>query len=313
LQNPRYEQFATEIADIKRIVRANHNLAVVGVPKVGVRNCLGLVAEDLKSDFAYVISEQDLEQGLANLGQYIQTGKVLIALPNYRLLSAQQRQEFQKAVMFHASKNIYTLIGLHYSQYLNLTEEFSLSYKPVCTTYILKPRNKQQLAALVNEVSARNISSKEQTYIFELTGGIPGLMRKVINHSNVTGRISAQVSDAATQQALDELEACYQALSPAEHIAFGLTDKSGKLLSKLLAQQVTGASESDGAVESVLKLMRQHKNQVVVFEQLDKVIAAHGTDSLWNRYKIIERVRKALKPNEDIENARGRGYKLVVK
>lgn len=163
--------------------------------------------------------------------------------------------------------------------------------------------------------------------IFALSGGIPRLTK------HVSKEIYEEKTDLENLERLIKNPSIYFQLEYLTKIALsknkeelktlGILDKKGHFKSGLLDYyfknlRVDVAHEiypNLTKMESkVFSLLYENKNSLVTVDQVGNFLELSGHDfSLWAIYKLISRLKTKVDTNFEIENYKGRGYKLSLK
>jgi len=313
-----YRRYACqkEIEEFGPILQRSGNLALTGLYSIGMRTIASYIGLSVKNAYKLVI-EDEFALDVKTIKKKIQdtNGSILIILPTYSQKDEAFKKDFQKFLQDYTGKRITTLIAISLEEYLSLDKSFQYSTKPITTIGIIKPRVRNEIFEIIKEFDFLNFSIKQKNAIYKISGGIPGLMKRCcINYvTNKSLSIQSLLKDETTRLILANLSKEYKLLDQQQRLAFGLIDEKGNIRSKLLEEYIRLESNSSSInlVEKITKIFLNSKGVLVSNEKLDALLAEQNTFSLWNRYKVIERVKAKLPKNNKLVNVRGKGYKLV--
>jgi hypothetical protein len=314
-----YREIASkrEIEEFAPILQKTGNLALVGMHGCGIRTISRYVAKNIYDNYSLVFEDDNFTFDLEILAQKIDTveGNILIVLPTYYQKDENFKQKFQKLLEGYTGKKISTLIAINIEEYLSLKDSFIFSIKPITSVGIIKPRTKEEIFEILKEYDDLDIPLKQKELIYELSGGNPALMKRCCV-AFITDKLISETNllkDETTLIILSKLAKEYESLNLEQRVQFGFTSNTGKLKSKLLndyfEQNMSDSSES--LVDKIVKIFTKSKGNLISIEEIDSLLSAEGSFSLWNRYKVIERVREKLPAKYKLENIRNKGYRLV--
>ncbi|MCA9381021.1 hypothetical protein KC678_02045 [Candidatus Dojkabacteria bacterium] len=302
--------FQKEILEYKDLVLKNLHLCVAGITKVGVRNIINLLEDELKDQFDFIYNDDGRDQSLFELLDSLQPANktVLILSSNFSERDLEFKKNFQKVLLKKWPFKLSSVIGIDIKTYKNLESEFAITIKPITTLKILKPRTLSQLEYLIREKDQS--LKKYAKEIFLLTDGIPGLMKRWINVFSELGEATSSNlnNNYATKLVLNKLEQEFNLLTSEERKLFGLVNEQGKINSILLENYIQ--DDSLNIIDELKQYFIDKKGMIISHDEIDDLISKDKEFSLWNRYKVIERVKKSLNGKYKIKSVHGRGYVL---
>jgi hypothetical protein len=310
----REKAFAQEIEDFSEILLKNRYLAITGISKVGVSGVIKLVYNKNKDLCSKSFLDDGFNVDFKEISLYLKKNlksTVFLCIPDFSDRDELFRNNFQKLLKAYPNQT-FSIIGIKISDYLQLKDFFNVSSKPITSLKILQSRSKKQLFELLNEYRDSRITAKAYPYIYELSGGHPGLMKRCINVYNQSGKITLLnlFNDNATLLNLEQLKLEFNMLSVENKQLFSITDETNRIKSKLLSEYLSHRGNRIDRDDILLKTALKAKDRILSFEQIDSLLKTNT--SLWGRYKYIERFKKKISPKYKLTNIRGKGYKLEV-
>lgn len=295
----------------KQLLDKNHNLALVGISKMGVRSIVQFFCKEIQNQYDYIIIDNGLVNNFLELATRIpsNTTKVLIAIPNYSDQKVYFKTQLQQYLLNKYNFKIDTIVGIDIHDYLNPEKEFKFSTKLINSIEIVQPRNQEETQLLIKDHS-KAIPKKIYKTIYNLSGGIPGLIKRCCNvyasHNKLTNELILQ--DPATSVNLHSIQQDFNVLNETQRNDFGLTDKQGNILSHLLRHVYSNDHES--LVITLTNFFKKREGILITHDVIDDLIGKKDSFSLWNKYKLIERVKKTLDNKFQLKNIHGKGYLL---
>jgi len=314
LSDKRLKVFTTDIEKYKKLLLQTKHLAITGVTGVGSRNIVRLLNQELIKTFETTIYDdgfitiQNIRDTISNNSR-----KTLICIPNFSQKDNQFKLDFQ-TLLLGANRDTHTIISIDLSDYMNYLSAFKISKKPISIIQIQKPRNKEETFNLIQEYCTLEIAKRVIDQIFDLSGGIASLMKASINFYQINTNLDEEKLMKAPNISitLNTLFKEFTSLSQNEQIEFGLTNNKGEVISTLLGEFISlNSNNRESLVDKLHKLLLKNKDQVLSIDMVDEFIAENGEFSLWNRYKLIERVRAILSSEHKLTTIRNKGYKLT--
>lgn len=186
------------------------------------------------------------------------------------------------------------------------------------------PKATNEMIDLTTSFFGWKIPKKYYKKIYELSGGVPRLMKyvcKELAKKNLKiDDVEKFKTNASILFQLDYFVHIMLRVPKDQLITLGLIDKNGKIISKLLEEYLQ-TYESDivkrlypalsHSEAKVLSYLVENEGEIISIDKIgDLMNLSDEKYSLWAIYKLLSRLKPKVKNNFAISNIKGKGYLL---
>ena len=317
-------QFENDIEKVLSILGQGENICFCSAPKMGDNTFIDYLAYKLRSgnDFEVIYSSKN-DINFKSIREKIIKGTkkpLLLLVPWLHNPIPGLYKQLEDLYLDSREYKIRSVIRVHYNFLLHPKRYFPKSIRPVSYIYFRKPMNFSQTKVVINqrrELNGWDIDSKFERQIYRLSGGIPGLIKRLCSFLNSYGNLKEKdlLSYPAICMALIEFEEIFKDFQKSKLKQFGLIDSKGKIISPLIEAKIIREKKEDKIeltpqMETVFNYMRKREGEIVRIDELHDEISEEKEFSLWGNYKLIARLKKKIAPLYRIRNIKGKGYIL---
>jgi hypothetical protein len=315
----RQKVFKTEIEEVAKLITSYHNVCLVGVRKIGTGTIIREVRDTAKKFFDIIIFDDGFlafEDILTQIEKSSPKSKILIVIPHLSEKNDQFRENLQ-ILLKNTTRKVSLLSAIDIRDFLALEKNFRVSIKPVRNIIKVKTRNLEQTKYILSEYLEDSDIEKIATDAFNISGGVPGLVKSCAQMYLKEGIIDVNkmLTDPIHSIILKDISQDFQILDYRQRSELGLTTntthKPNSIAIEMYLDNETNTNLN--ILDAVYRELKNNINNLVSNDQIDLIIERHGTFSLWNRYKIIERIRKQIPKNYSLKTLKAKGYILYVK
>lgn len=330
-----YNSFPNDfLRNIRERVNNNLNMGenvIVASPiGFGIKTLPNLIIRDLQDRFNVIFIDTELVN-LEAIPEYIKnsikkTKKNLVVI---KYLEVVKRETIEKIASFQfTGKNVVFLCLSHLEpikepiRFNAITDTF---FKRVEILIAYDRETTYKAIEINNTFFNFNVSKKDWSSIYELSAGIPRLIKYIaLNISEGKYKVGDALNnlyyDPSILFQLDYLTKLLLTENTFILKRIGVLDDKGKIKSLLLkdyfikfvpqhlVESFTSLSDYELKILSFLYL---NKNNVITFEKIGDLVSMNEFNySLWAIYKQISRIKVKVKNKYIIESVRGLGYRL---
>jgi len=196
---------------------------------------------------------------------------------------------------------------------------FPKSVRPVSCVKIRKPFDFGKTKHAIDQrrlTNGWNIPSEFEEEIYRLSGGIPGLIKRLCSFVDTYKSLDKKevLEYPPVEMVLEELVDLFAYFPKSKLQLLGLLDSKGNTISPLLEQAYLGSLsrkclESSPLLNQVFEYFKEREEDLVSLYEISDLVQ-RGEFSLWGTYKLIERLKKKLPSNYRLKNVKGKGYIL---
>lgn len=316
------------VRKILTAVRNKESICLTGIPKVGINRIIDSVVNTLGEESFEVIYDIDhtltLDKIRQKLNKRNKSKQILLVLPFLQSENNEFLVELS-GILQRLDKNKITVLShISLMQYLSLKQNLKNQTKLYSLIDIIKPLSPKQTEQMVLAQFSEQIKNKKIIgRIFNLSGGIAGLVKRLCNYFLYYGNLDDTETIAKyipihenLSEIIDEIK-----ILPVNILReFGVLDDKGSYISQLIElvinnQKIISKRNNSltGNEKLIFDLLLRNINTVVNIDAIDKVLREAEFFSFWGNYRAISRLRKKISKEFEIKNVKGKGYMLVRK
>ena len=313
----------TDLNDLIKVLNKGESICLCSLPNMGNIRLIDYLAYTLRNDKKYIMiydSDGSLDKNtLETKVKRYTSKKFLVLLPNFLEKSLSFKKLFQK-LSDNKKNNFLSVIDLGY-EIIKEKQGFLYSVRPLAYLKIRKPLNYSLTKSVMSSrrfINGWDIPQEFELRIYQLSGGIIGLVKYICSYLDKFHNINKidLVQYPPIRDQLDSLNLAFDILNTSNLKKLGLIDRKGNIRGVLLQYYMNFKSNTyflSSSLKKVLNLFLNKKNQIVTLDDVYKNLHNGEDFSLWSHYKIISRLREAIKDKFEIENVKGKGYILKDK
>ncbi|MEA3357762.1 MAG: helix-turn-helix domain-containing protein [Patescibacteria group bacterium] len=248
------------------------------------------------------------------------TTPTLILIPRYMNKKKKFRDYFKKTVTYKT--NLQSVVSLEYD-FLKRPDMYFDSGKAMSYTKIRNPFNLEMTKSVIESRRFLNnwiVPVGVEKEIYALSGGVTGLIKHICSYVDKYGKVNVDelICYPPVVRTLADLKLAFDILDDVHLHQLGYINKKGIVNGVLLSRYLQTGSKLNSfnisvPMQELLDFLLSRKGELVTVVEIDEHINAEGDFSMWGTYKLISRLRSAIKEKYDIQNVKGKGYILKDK
>jgi len=293
--------------------------------RMGDNTFIDFLFSNLKNSNEYVvIYNPQNELNFKNIKSLIYSSnkKILLLIPWIHDYPANFYRNLENMLNNCPDGKIQTIIRMHYDFWLNQQKYFKYNSRVFSKIFIEKSFSFKRTKLLIDErrqINGWNIPKKFEKEIYNLSGGIPGIVKHICSFIDSTN--SCEINDLlqypSLKTALLEFREMDEILDKNIIRNMKLLDKKNHYKSILIDEFLLNnrnISEKKLNTEQkiVFDFLLKNNSKLVNLEDISDLLEKKEY-SMWGMYKFINRLKKALEPEYQLVNVRSRGYLLKKK
>jgi hypothetical protein len=317
-------QFDQDIKEILNVIRQGENVCLCSAPKMGDNTLIDYLAYKLQKSDEFLLfynsqNEINFEFIRNTLSKERVNKKVLLLIPWLHNPIPDFYKQFEELFLDSRENRLQSIIRLHFDFLIKPKKYFPRSIRPVSYVKIRKPLNFTNTKAVISQrryLNGWKIPTKYEKIIFELSGGIPGLIKRLCSfiNSNQNVNISDILEYPPMKMALNEFENLNNTFTESKLRKLGIIDTKGKVISPLIEVKINQKDsfrqlKLPPIQQEIFNYMYDKLNKIVSLDEISDINESKEF-SLWKLYKQIARLKKQIAPYFRIQNVKGKGYIL---
>jgi len=312
-----------DLNDLIDVLNKNESICLCSAPNMGNSRLIDYLAYTLRNDKKYMIiydSDGSLDRGaLEYKVNKFTSKKFLVLIQNFSKKSQSFKNFFQK-LSESKKNNFLSVIDLGY-EIIKETQDIFYSVRPFAYVKIRKPLNYFLTKSVISSrrfLNGWEIPHKFERRIYQLSGGIIGLVKYICSYLDKFHSVHKVdlVKYPPIRDQLDDLNLVFDKLDSTNLRKLGLVDRKGSIPGELLEYYIKLKRNNyslSSSLKKILNLFLDRKNLIVTLDDVYMCLHNGEDFSLWSHYKVISRLREAVKDKYEIENVKGKGYILKDK
>lgn len=305
---------------INKALNIQDSLAIVAIPKIGVKTALNYSENHFLTKFNNVLFDKEAVITSKEIEKWINSKNnnemLLIVLPYLHQKSDEEISEVNRIANRVDKDRLVFITHLRPSQ-LEMLKSKTTNTKLFSNVYKALPLNRDRTFELIESYLMQSGSEMPEDLkekIYEYSGGIIGLVKRLVNYyiyyekEDITKDI---ISYESLSINLSSISSEIEKINDRILEEYGIL-KDGKHVSKLVKyfeEEKNNTKSLSKTEEQILLILKANLGKIVSIEDISDKL---GTDfSLWGSYKKISRLRSKIKNKYKIQNVKGKGYRLV--
>ncbi|MBD3280978.1 hypothetical protein GF389_05705 [Candidatus Dojkabacteria bacterium] len=316
------KHFQEDLNKLESLIKKGQNVCLASAPFMGDNRLIDyyfhIHKEDKNTDIHYQKTPiSNFDRLLEDIQKYKNKRTVLL-FPRLGFSDPQQIKKLENFLMMDKDGKYCAISHLDCEVHDNPEYYFKNNGFLLSNVVIRQPYDLQKVRSdiqLRREMNGWVIDPDFEEKIYVLSGGIVGLIKRICEIIDMQGEYDMEilVKDLGMKVFLERLAEVYAVLDIEELKKIGLVNEEGNLKSILLKEYVDQTNPEQNMPEKlkvVYQLLLHNKGKLVTIDEIDFSIRGKDDFSYWGNYKIISRLKKAIKDKYLIKNIKGKGYIL---
>lgn len=310
----------SDLMDIVEHLNSGESVCLCS-PNMGDSRLIDYLAYYLESRTDYhFVYDSNGQLTTRDIESYLNSSKndrKLILIPHYEWKGKKFHEYFKMRVSY--KQELLTVIGMEYD-FLKSPDKYFDSGRPMSYVKLRKPLNFKLSQSVIESrryLDRWVVPVGFERKIFELSGGIIGLIKHICGYIEKFEQIDMDelICYPPVVRVLANLKTAFDILDEIHLQQLGYIHKDGKVRGELLSRYLRSGSRLNNfglssTLEKLLELFLDRKDQLVTLEEVDQYLNFENDFSLWGTYKLISRLRSAIKDKYELQNIKGKGYIL---
>jgi hypothetical protein len=317
-----------KVRQILTAVQNHESLCLTGMPKVGINRLIDLAVKSTHRSEFEIIYDHDhsltLDQITAKISKRNKKKPQLLVLPFLQSETDEFIQELSGKLQRQDKNKIILLSHISCIQYLSVKQNLQKQTKLYSLIDIVKPLTLIQTKQMIDSKFGDQIKEEKIILrIYELSGGVAGLVKRLCNYFLYYQNLDEIDSVAKYLPVNENLNTIMDEIKILPNdvlIDFGVINLAGEYISQLIEYIIRNKKTISSRVNSltgneklIFDLLLRHINSVVKIDKIDLILRDKEFFSFWGNYRAVSRLRQKISNEFAIKNIKGKGYMLVRK